>query len=80
MDSTQKEPDKSSVIKAGLAGAQAETIQRHGAAIKEHIVAYSGIDHETQTQMTKGLKDIAKSKLNPGYTEQNIRQQSGFSA
>ena len=33
-----------SIINAGLAGAQTETVQRYGAAVKEHIVAYTGED------------------------------------
>ena len=32
------------VIRAGIAGASYETVQRYGAAAKEHLVAYSGID------------------------------------
>ena len=38
---------ESHVLKAGLTGAQTETVQRYGTAIKEHAAAYVGIDRET---------------------------------
>ena len=61
-------------------GASTETVQRYGSAIKEHFVAYSGIDNESGEQLKKGLKQISESKLNPEYIKQNLKQQAGFSA
>ena len=69
-----------SIINAGLAGAQTETVQRYGAAVKEHIVAYTGEDHEARKELAKSLKSISKSKVNPNDKSRNIKQQAGFSA
>ena len=63
-----------------LKGAAAETVQRYGSAAKQHYVAYSGMDNETGQKLAKGLKEISKSKINPEYRSQNIKQQAGFSA
>ena len=68
------------ILKAGLAGASYDTVQRFGAAIKEHLVAYSGVDNESGKVLKKSLKDISKYKLSPDYKEANIKQQAGFSA
>ena len=65
---------------AGIAGAASSTVGQYGSAIKQHFVAFSGHDYETGQTLTKGLKDIASSKVNPQYQKQNLRQQSGFSA
>lgn len=61
-------------------GAAAETVQRFGSAVKEHLVSYSAVDHETGQTLKKGLKSISEYKINPDYQEQNIKQQAGFSA
>lgn len=66
----------SGITNAGMA----EDILLHGAAGKEHMVAYEGFDHETGIALKRGLKDISKSKVNPQYREQNLKQQAGFSA
>ena len=76
----KKEEYEDQLLKAGLAGAQAETIQKYGSAVKEHVVAYAGKDIEIGQKLAKGLKDIAKSKLNPNDRERNIKQQAGFAA
>lgn len=65
---------------AALAGGAAETVRRYGSAIKEHSVAYSGVDNESGVRYTKGLKSISQSKVNPDYAESNIKQQAGLSA
>ena len=56
------------------------TVQRYGAAIKEHLVAYDGIDHERGTVASRSLKSVAQSKVNPNDSVRNIKQQAGFSA
>ncbi len=63
-----------------IEGTATETVQRYGSAVKEHIVAYSGIDNESGEQLKKGLKQISESKLNPEYIKKNLKQQAGFSA
>ena len=67
-------------INAGLAGAQSEITQRYGAANKQHLVAYSGTDHESGQQLSKSLKGIAKGRINPEHKEANINQQGGYDA
>lgn len=76
----KKDDKEHSIINAGLAGSQAETVQRYGSAVKEHIVAYTGEDHEAGKELAKGLKSISGSKINPNDTARNIKQQAGFSA
>ena len=65
---------------AAIAGAAAETIDRYGSAAKEYFVAYSGVDNENGKVLSKGLKSIAESKVNPDYITQNTKQQAGFAA
>ena len=77
---SEREEYEDQFLRAGLAGAQAEIVQRYGSAAKEHIVAYTSKDNETGQELAKGLKDIAKSKLNPNDRERNIKQQAGFAA
>lgn len=76
----KKEQNEERILRAGLAGAQSEVVQRYGSAIKEHLVAYSGVDRETGQTLAKGLKKIADSKVNPNDSARNIKQQAGFSA
>lgn len=61
-----------------ISGGEVEVVSRYGAAIKEHIVAYTGEDNEFGRIFKRGLRSIAKSKLNPKFVEQNVKQQSGF--
>ena len=58
----------------------APTVQRYGSAIKEHLVAYSGVDNETGQHLTRSLKSISQQKTNPNYEYQNLKQQAGFAA
>lgn len=73
----QKEDD---FINNSAANASFGVIQTHGDAVKQHFVAYSGIDNQTGTQLSRSLKEVAKSKVNPEFEYQNIHQQAGFSA
>lgn len=63
---------------AAQAGAANEVVNRYGSAVKEHYVAYSGQDNESGKTLTRGLKKISKSKVNPAYKAKNIKQQAGF--
>lgn len=57
-----------------------ETVERFGRANEEYLKGYRGVDQQTGRRFSKGLKDIAKHKVNPQYADQNIKQQAGFSA
>ena len=63
-----------------LEGAASEVVQRYGSAVKEHFVAYSGKDNETGEQLKRGLKDIAKAKVNSDYKEYNDDQKKTVAA
>ena len=65
---------------AAQAGAAHEVVDRFGSASKEHFVAYSGKDNEFGRTLKRGLKKTSKSKINPEYAKQNIKQQAGFAA
>ena len=69
-----------SIKNSAITGAVSQTVNIYGSAVKEHYVSYGGIDNETGKILTKSLKDIAKSKVNPKFKDQNIKQQAGFSA
>ena len=62
------------------ANATSPTVQRYGAAVKEHLVAYSGVDNQTGQNLTRSLKSISEQKTNPNYEYQNLKQQAGFAA
>lgn len=64
----------------GSALAQSEQIVRYGAAIKEDIVSYTGVDNATGQVLKKSLKSIHNAKVNPNDAARNIKQQAGFSA
>lgn len=55
-------------------------VQLYGSAIKEHIIAYTGKNHETNEVTQLSLKSIASRRVNPEYEYSNIKQQAGFSA
>ena len=75
-----KDNDESTMENVALTGAAYENVQRHGSAVKEHAVAYSGVDNETGKQLTKSLKGISGYKVNPKDHDRNIKQQAGFTA
>ena len=78
-----KKGDKKSgdgLLDAAVTGASADTVSRYGSAAKEHIVAYTGVDNEAGKTLKKGLRDIARSKINPEYAKSNLKQQAGFAA
>lgn len=63
-----------------MEGAAAETVQRYGSAAKEFYVGYSGHDNEAGVTLSKSLKSISQSKVNPDNPYASKKQQSGFSA
>lgn len=48
---------------AAITGAATETVQRYGSAVKEHLVAYSGMDNEAGVKLTRGLSQSLSQKL-----------------
>lgn len=80
MGNKQVMDENNNLSQAAFIGASAETVQRYGSAVKEHLVSYNGIDNETGTVLTKSLKSISESNVHPDYVTQNLKQQSGFSA
>ena len=80
MEDKKQEKTKENFKKATAEGVSAEIIQRYGSAIKEHIVAHSGVDNEAGKTLKKSLDSISKQKINPEFKFQNIQQQAGFAA
>ena len=77
---TMEEKKRKRLITKALQGAAKEVVDRFGSAVKEHIVSFSGRDNENETISKRSLKSISKSKVNPEYKKQNLKQQAGFSA
>ena len=44
---------KEDLKNAGIAGASYEAVQRYGSAVKEHQVAYSGVNNESGAVLVK---------------------------
>ena len=76
----KKTSKQESIDLAAQSGAASEVVNRYGSAAKQHYVAYSGKDNEAGKTLTRGLKKTSKSKVNPEYKDQNIKQQAGFAA
>ncbi|MBR5969598.1 MAG: hypothetical protein IK016_04545 [Lachnospiraceae bacterium] len=74
----KKPSEEKQILDAAMEGASAEVLQRYGAAVKEHVSAYSGKD--AGKSLAKGLKSISHSKVHPDHKAANIKQQAGFSA
>lgn len=55
-------------------------VQKYGNAVKEHLVAYCGVDNQTSQHFTRSLKSISQQKTNPNYEYQNLKQRAGFTA
>ncbi len=74
-----KEQEKR-LMAAALAAASADVASRYGGAVKEHFVAYSGVDSEAGQTLKRSLKGISQSNVNPDFEKSNLKQQAGFSA
>lgn len=81
--SDERKKKNKSAERATLGQLCHEVTQRFGEAGAEYIKGYNGfswkIDSTGQSGVAKGLKDVAKSKVNPKFEKQNLKQQSGFS-
>lgn len=76
----KKKRKKENLKNAAIAGSSYETVQRYGAAAKQHYVAYSGEDNEIGKTLKKSLKSISKEDGNNNYEFQRIHQKAGFAA
>lgn len=65
---------------AATIGVAQDISLRYGSAVKEHLVAYSGVDNETGKVLHDSLKSISEKKINPDFEKQNTRQQAGYAA
>ncbi len=72
---------KKKKIEIAVQGAISETVARFSKAVKEHVVSYSGSDHEKEKKLKRGLRIISESKTadDPHMRAVNIKQQAGFS-
>lgn len=78
---SQKSKDKKDdILRAGIAGASYETVQRYGSAVKEHLVAYSGMDNETGIPLQKSLKSIKEQATNEKNAFAIRQQKAGWAA
>lgn len=76
-----KMPKRGRMAEPGVLAALAQdTVSRYGSGVKEHLVAYGGVDNETGQQLKRSLKDISQSKVHPDFQKQNLKQQAGFAA
>lgn len=55
-------------------------MHRYGAAVKEHLVSYSGVDHETGQILKKSLDSISREKISVVQPYQSIKAQAGYAA
>ena len=77
----EKDKDNNGIqINFNLAILNSDTVDSNGSAIKEYIVAYSGIDNENGRVLKRGLRKTAASKIHPDYATSNIKQQAGYQA
>lgn len=73
----EKDTQADGLERAALSGAAVENVQRFGSAVKEHFVAFSGVDNEAGKNLKKSLDKIFNYKAS---SEGNIKQQAGFAA
>lgn len=80
LEQDTKKKKQDDLLRAGIAGASAETVQRHGAAVKEHLAAYSGVDNEQGVRLQKSLKSIKAQKTNDEFAFSIRQQKAGWAA
>lgn len=80
---TGRRKSRTTAVNAGVAGVSQNTVSRYGAAIKEHLVAYDGVDPEANANLKRSLEKISKYKRpassDPNYSRLT-KSQAGFSA
>ncbi|HCE2428474.1 TPA: hypothetical protein NGU10_000888 [Vibrio parahaemolyticus] len=55
-------------------------VDRHGSANAEFLKGLRGVDHESGVVFDRSLRKVSQSKVNSEFLEQNLKQQSGYSA
>lgn len=60
--------------------ASQNTADKFGDAVSEFIKGYKGIFDENGKLISKGLKQISKSKVNSNFEYDNLKQQAGYAA
>lgn len=83
----KKRSKEDDLIRAGIAGASYETVQRYGSAVKEHLAAYSGVDNEVinpttgkALELQKSLKSIKAQGTNDEFAFSIRQQKAGWAA
>jgi len=77
----EKKKRKTNEIRdAALGVSSQDVVDKFGNAATEYIKGYKGSVDETGNIISKGLKHISESKVNPDFKYQNLKQQAGFSA
>ena len=79
-EDNSKKNKQDDLLRAGIAGASYETVQRYGSAAKEHLVGLSGIDNEKGRRLQKSLKSIQKQGTNDEYAFSIRQQKAGWAA
>ena len=75
----KKESESFSNLEDAIIGASSiENVHRYGEAARQYVMAYSGID--AGERLTRGLKSISESRVNPDWVSNNLKQQAGYSA
>lgn len=77
---SSKKDKQDDFLRAGIAGASYEIVQRYGSAVKEHLVGFSGADNETGTRLQKSLKSIQAQGTNDEYAFSIRQQKAGWAA
>lgn len=82
MDSVyiENEEKKKTLRNIALGTGTYEVVNRYGSAANEFIKGYKGNIGNNDEVISKGLKQIAKSKVSEKYKYQNLKQQAGFAA
>lgn len=84
MEKEDDEEVKKKINSTIVGMAQSELVQTHGEAASQILQAFNGVRYDSAGNdlghLGRSLKDISKYKVNPEYRNQNIKQQSGFSA
>ena len=76
----RKKDKQEDLLRAGIAGASYETVQKYGSAAKEHLVGLSGVDNETGARLQKSLKSIQAQGTNDEYAFAIRQQKAGWTA
>lgn len=69
----EKKDRQEDLLRAGIAGASYEKVQRYGSAAKQHLNAYDG-------ELQKNLKGIKAQKVNEQYAYSIKQQKAGWAA